>query len=224
MKYLNKITNIYVFIILLIYPIIIGINGYKDILGFKWNFYVYVSIIYMIIVLLMLLVLIFKHKISINEFSFKIYHIFALIYLLILIISTLLSPYKEYNLLIGSPRMEGLIVNTIYILSFIFISLTYKFNKKILDIFIIPSIIIGIIIIIQYIGFNSLYLYKMGGSNIFYGTIGNIDIIGMLYCMYITCIIVKYIFYNINKVLVILSFIISIIVMFIINVEALYFT
>ena len=69
----------------------------------------------MIIVLLMLLVLIFKHKISINEFSFKIYHILALIYLLVLIISTLLSPYKEYNLLIGSPRMEGLIVNIIYI-------------------------------------------------------------------------------------------------------------
>ena len=151
----------------------------------------------MIIVLLMLLVLIFKHKISINEFSFKIYHILALIYLLVLIISTLLSPYKEYNLLIGSPRMEGLIVNIIYILSFLFISLTYKFNKKILDIFIIPSIIIGIIIIIQYIGFNPLYLYKMGGSNIFYGTIGNIDIIGLLYIMYVIFMLFRYIFSDI---------------------------
>ena len=35
MKYLNKITNIYVFIILLIYRLIIGVNGYKDILSIK---------------------------------------------------------------------------------------------------------------------------------------------------------------------------------------------
>ena len=178
----------------------------------------------MIIVLLMLLVLIFKHKISINEFSFKIYHILALIYLLVLIISTLLSPYKEYNLLIGSPRMEGLIVNIIYILSFLFISLTYKFNKKILDIFIITSIIIGIIIIIQYIGFNPLYLYKMGGSNIFYGTIGNIDIIGLLYIMYVIFMLFRYIFSDINKLLYLLSFFISMLVFFIINVDAAYFT
>ena len=178
----------------------------------------------MIIVLLMLLVLIFKHKISINEFSFKIYHILALIYLLVLIISTLLSPYKEYNLLIGSPRMEGLIVNIIYILSFLFISLTYKFNKKILDIIIIPSIIIGIIIIIQYIGFNPLYLYKMGGSNIFYGTIGNIDIIGLLYIMYVIFMLFRYIFSDINKLLYLLSFFISMLVFFIINVDAAYFT
>ena len=169
----------------------------------------------MIIVLLMLLVLIFKHKISINEFSFKIYHILALIYLLVLIISTLLSPYKEYNLLIGSPRMEGLIVNIIYILSFLFISLTYKFNKKILDI---------IIIIIQYIGFNPLYLYKMGGSNIFYGTIGNIDIIGLLYIMYVIFMLFRYIFSDINKLLYLVSFFISMLVIIIINVDAAYFT
>ena len=120
--------------------------------------------------------------------------------------------------------MEGLIVNIIYILSFLFISLTYKFNKKILDIFIIPSIIIGIIIIIQYIGFNPLYLYKMGGSNIFYGTIGNIDIIGLLYIMYVIFMFFRYIFSDINKLLFLVSFFISMLVFFIINVDAAYFT
>ena len=225
MKYLNRITNIYVFIILFIYPLIIGINGYKNILSIKWNFYVYISITYMVILLVLTLILILKKRIDIKDFDFKIYHILALIYIFVLIISTLLSPYyKDYNLFMGSPRMEGLIVNIIYLLSFIFVSLTYNYKKRIIDVFLIPSIIIGIIIIMQYIGFNPFYIYKIGNNNIFYGTIGNIDMIGMLYCMYITCIIVKYIFYNINKVLVILSFIISIIVMFIINVEALYFT
>lgn len=223
MKYLNKITNIYVYIILFLFPLII-FNGYTDILNIKWHFYVYISSIYMIVIISILLVLILKHKINIKDFNFKIYHILALIYLLVLIISTVFSPYKRYNLLMGSPRMEGLIVNIIYVLSFIFVSLNFKYDKKILDVFILPSILIGLIIILQYLGFNPFYLYKYGYSNIFYGTIGNIDIVGMLYIMYIVFIIFKYIFSSINKLLYFISFIISIIVMYIINVDATYFT
>ena len=45
--------------------------------------------------------------------------------------------------------MEGLIVNIIYIVSFMVISLTYKFDKKILYAVLIPSIIMGLIIILQ---------------------------------------------------------------------------
>ena len=224
MKYLNRITSIYLYIIILVFPLVIGINGYNDILEVKWNFYVYISAIYMLILLITTLVLIINHNISINDFNFKIYHILAIIYLIVLILSNVLSQYKDYNLLIGSPRMEGLLVNIIYIVSFIFISLTYKFNKRFLDIFIIPCIIIGIIIILQYMGLNIFYLYKLGESNIFYGTIGNIDMVGMLYIIYIIFIISRYIFNNINILYFLISMIISSIVMYIINVEATYFT
>ena len=75
MKYLNRITSIYLYIIILVFPLVIGINGYNDILEVKWNFYVYISVIYMVILLITTLVLIINHNISINDFNFKIYHI-----------------------------------------------------------------------------------------------------------------------------------------------------
>ena len=64
----------------------------------------------------------------------------------------------------------------------------------------------------------------MGGSNIFYGTIGNIDIIGLLYIMYVIFMLFRYIFSDINKLLYLVSFFISMLVIFIINVDAAYFT
>ena len=219
MKLLNKITNIYLIYILIFFILLIDNSIYSNILVFKWNMYVIVSVVYILLILIITMYKILNKSINIKDFKFNKVYIFALIYLFIMIISTVLSPYKNYNLLIGSPRMQGLIVNIIYIFSFIVVSLTYKFNKNILYIALLPSIVLGIIIIVQKIGFNSV----MCGTDYCYSTIGNVDTVGLLYTMYITLSLTLFIFTKIiNKLYLGISVISSLIVMMIINVTSMY--
>lgn len=219
MKLLNKITNIYLIYILIFYILLIDKNGYSNILAFKWNIYVIVSVIYILLVLIITMFKILNKSVNINEFKFNKVYIFVLVYLFIMIISTLLSPYKGYNLLIGSPRMQGLLVNIIYIISFIMISLTYKFNKNILYVVLLPSIVMCVIIIVQKLTFNSV----MCGTDYCYSTIGNVDTVGLLYTMYVTLSLALFIFTKIiNKIYLSVSIISSLIVMMIINVTSMY--
>lgn len=223
MKLLNRITDIYLIYVLLFFILLIDKSGYSNILVFKWNMYVYVSIVYILTILIISAIKILNKSISIKEFSFNQAYLFALIYLFIMIVSTIFSPYKSYNLLIGSPRMQGLIVNIIYIVSFIVVSLTYKFNKNTIYVVLLPSIIMGFIIILQKIGYNPFYLYKKGYSKIFCGTIGNVDTVGLLYTMYIVLSLSLFIFSkSFNKIYLIISVIISLIVMMIIDVTSMY--
>jgi len=219
MKLLNRITNIYLIYIFIFFILIIDQSGYSNILVFKWNMYVIFSIIYILAMLIIAMFKILNKSISINEFRFNKVYIFALIYLLLMIISTIISPYKNYNLIIGSPRMQGLLVNIIYIISFIIVSLTYKFNKNILYVVLLPSIVLGILIIIQSFNFNN----AICGTDYCYGTIGNVDTIGLLYTMYITLSLTLFIFANkLNKIYLFVSVILSLIVMMIINVTSMY--
>ena len=219
MKLLNKITNIYLIYILIFFILLIDKSGYRNILVFKWNIYVYVSIVYILTILIISAIKILNKSLSIKEFSFNKVYIFALMYIFLIIISTLLSPYKGYNLLVGSPRMQGLMVNILYITSFIIVALTYKFNKNILYIALLPSIVLGIIIIVQKIGFNSV----MCGTDYCYSTIGNVDTVGLLYTMYITLSLTLFTFAKeLNKLYLGISVISSLIVMMIINVTSMY--
>ena len=221
MKLLNKITNMYLYLLFIIFVLSIDKTGYHDILNFKWNIYVYTTAVYILIILIITMIKIINKSISIKEFKFNKVYIFALIYIFAMIISCVLSPYRNTNLYIGSARMEGLIVNTVYVISFIIISLTYKFNKKILYAVLFPSIIMGIIIIIQSMFFKT----TVCGGDYCYSTIGNVDTVGLIYTMYITIAIMLFIFSkSINKVFLIISIIMSLIVMMIINVTSMYVT
>ena len=226
MKLLNKITNIYLYSIFIIFILLIDKTGYHNILYIKWNIYVYTTVIYILAILLTTVFKIIRSSISIKDFKFNKIHLFALIYIFILILSCLLSPYKNYNLLIGSTRVEGLIVNIIYVISFMVISLTYKYDKKIIYAILLPSIIMALMIMIQRFIYNPFSVSKDVSSEIFYGTIGNIDTIGLLYTIYIILGISLYIFTNkvINRVYIIISIISSLIVMAIINVLNMYVT
>ena len=226
MKLLNIITNIYLYFIFVIFILLIDNTGYYNILEFKWNIYIYVSVIYILVIFIISIFRILNHSIIINEIHLSKIHLFALAYIFIIIISCLLSPYKGYNIFIGSSRMQGLIVNIIYVISFIVVSLTYKFDKKIIYVILIPSIIMSILIILQKLEYNPFNIYKDIKNDIFYGTIGNVDTIGLLYTMYIVLGISLYIFIDkiINKFYIFISIVFSLIVMIIINVLNMYVT
>lgn len=129
--------------------------------------------------------------------------ILILIFLIINILSCFFSPYfSKYNLFVGVGRGEGLITLTLYCLTFLLISIFGKFNKRHIIYFVISSILINLISILQYIGFNPFNMYQdgIGTHNVsFIGTIGNIDFVSAMYTILLTLSVCAFIFLDDNK-------------------------
>ena len=185
---LEVISDVYIFIILLVFPLIVDKNGFFRILECKWYSYVAISSVYILSsILVILYFLIFKKANIMNKIKLSKVQWFAIAFLAVNILSFLFSPFrKNYNLLVGVGRGEGLIVSSLYILSFLFITLFAKFKKKYIMYFSISSILLNIIAILQFIGFNPFNMYQdgIGIHNVsFLTTIGNIDFVSALYCI-----------------------------------------
>lgn len=201
---LEILSEIYIFVLIILFPLIVNKYGYFRILECKWYSYLIISGIYVVLNILVILYYMFIKKFNIfGKIKLKIIHWLCLIYLLVNIISCFTSTFfSKYNLFVGTGRGEGLIMTSLYVLSFLFISLFSKFNKKYINYFVISSILLNVIAILQYIGFNPFNLYQngIGTHNVsFMTTIGNIDFISALYCILLSISFVSYIFLDDNK-------------------------
>jgi hypothetical protein len=199
---LEKITDIYIFIIILIFPIIVDKTGFFKILECKYRFFVGISSFYILITTVIFVVsLLRKNKMFVKKLSSIQY--FAIIFLIFNIISCFVSPYfKEYNLFIGVGRGEGLITSALYILTFLYVSYFGKFKKKYILYFSISSIFLNLIAILQFIGFNPFNMYQdgIGTHNVsFMTTIGNIDFISAIYTILLSISCGAFIFIKDNK-------------------------
>ena len=198
-KILEIITSIYICIIVLLFPLIVDSTGFFHILECKWRFFVIVTITCLFLCFIIFMFFLIVKKVNnFREIKFTKIHFVAFLFLLVCIISCLLSPFKkDYNLIIGVGRGEGLLVTSLYILSFLFVSLFGKFNKKYILLFSISSILFSSISILQFIGFNPLNMYQdgIGIHNVsFLGTIGNIDFVSAIYCIFLTMAAAAFIF------------------------------
>ncbi len=202
---LEKITDIYIFIIIILFPIIIDNTGYFHILECKWKAFFFIFIFYLLALIIGLIINKIKTKTSylktihLNKIQYSL-----LILLLVVFISYLISPFsRTNNLLIGAGRGEGLIITTFYILSALLISIFGKFKKKYLLYFSISSILVSFIGLLQYLGYNPFYLYKnnIGFHNSFYiTTIGNIDTISAYYSLFLSVSFISYVFFENKKI------------------------
>ena len=183
-KILEYLTDIYIFLIVIIFPLIVDKTGFFSILECKWKSYVAITVLYIFFVVVINLYYLF-HKIKLLDIKKSIINILGIIFLLINILSCFLSPFfKDYNLFIGVGRGEGLIISSLYILSFLFIANFGKFKKKHILYFAISSILVSFVAILQYVGFNPFNMYQdgIGTHNVsFMATIGNIDFISAYY-------------------------------------------
>lgn len=198
-KNLELITDIFIFIIILIFPLLVDNSGYFHILECKWKYYFIIFSFYFLSIIFTLLYYFIKYKISyIKEIKLNKIQISILILLLVYIFSSVFSPFRDKcNLLIGVGRGEGLIISSFYLLSAFFISIFGKFKKRYLIYFSLSSILISFIGFLQYLGFNPFYLYKngLGFHNCWYiTTIGNIDTVSALYCLFLSVSFVSFLF------------------------------
>lgn len=187
-KILEIITEIYIVFLIILFPILVDSTGFFHILEFKWNVYTIGTSIYLLIsILTIMYFLIIKNINLFKNLKLDLVHKLAIIFLLINVISCFCSPFfKDNDLLIGVGRREGLITISLYVLSFLFVSLFGKFKKRYITYFAISSILLNTVAFLQYIGFNPFNIYQdgIGTHNVsFMTTIGNVDFISALYCI-----------------------------------------
>ena len=188
---LEKICDIFIFFMIMMFPLLVDSTGFFGILECKWHWFVNLGSLFVlsnVIVLLYFLIVknvnYFKYiKVSLTQWL-------LVLLLLVNILSCFLSPYfGNYDLFVGVGRGEGLIVTSLYILSFLIISLFGKFKKKYLLYFAVSSILVSLICIMQYVGFNPFNMYQdgIGTHNVsFMTTIGNVDFISAYYVITLT--------------------------------------
>lgn len=225
---LETITNIFIFTLIIIFPLIVDSSGFFHIFECKWYSYVIIASLYLITMLIIIFYfLIIKKANYFKELKLSLIQWLAIIFLFINILSCVFSPYlAEYNLFIGIGRGEGLFTSSLYILTFLFVTLFAKFRKKYLLYFSISSILVSSICVLQYIGFNPFNMYQngIGTHNVsFMGTIGNIDFLSELYCLYIPIAFASFIFLDEKKsykIIHLISFLLAFFIIGIINVSS----
>lgn len=201
---LSKITEIYIIVMVMIFPLCIDSTGFFRILEAKYSYFLIINVIYIsAIIITILYYLLFKKTNIFKEIKFHKIQWAVVGFLIINIISTFLSPFfKEYNLFVGVGRAEGLISITLYCLSFLNITMFGEFKKRYIQYFSIGSIMVSSIAILQYIGFNPFNMYQdgIGTHNVsFIGTIGNIAFVSAFYCMYLTISMASFVFIENDK-------------------------
>lgn len=201
---LSKITEIYIIVMVMIFPLCIDSTGFFRILEAKYRYFLIINAIYISATIITILYYLLFEKTNIFK-EMKLHKIqwAVIVFLIINTISTFLSPFfKDYNLFIGVGRAEGLISITLYCLNFLNITMFGKFKKRYILYFSIASIMVSLIAILQYIGFNPFNMYRdgIGTHNVsFIGTIGNIDFVSAFYCIYLTISIAAFIFMENDK-------------------------
>lgn len=134
--------------------------GWLIILECKYRCFVSITILYIIIATILYIIFVLRRDNIFRKKKLSIIQYFAMIFLILNIVSCLISPYfKDYNLFIGAGRGEGLITSVLYILSFLYVSYFGKFQKKYILYFSISSIFISFVAILQFVGFKSGILY-----------------------------------------------------------------
>jgi putative inorganic carbon (HCO3(-)) transporter len=203
-KILESISGVYIFLIVILFPLMVDKTGFFRIQECKYNYFLLMSITYLSSCLL-LVVYLFINKVNIfQKKKLTVIQLLAIIYLMCNIISYFCSPYlRKYNLFVGLSRQEGLLTNVLYILSFIFVSYFGKFKKKYILYFSIASIFINLIAILQFVGFNPLNMYQdgIGTHNVsFMTTIGNVDFISAIFTILLSVSFCSYLFLNDNRI------------------------
>ena len=201
---LAKITEVYIIVMVMLFPLLVDSTGFFRILEAKYSYFLNINTIYISVLFVMILYYwLFRNTNIFNEIKLHKIQWAVIVFLIINIISTILSPFlKEYNLFVGVGRAEGLISITLYCLSFLNITMFGEFKERYIVYFSVASIMVSSVAILQYIGFNPFNMYQngIGTHNVsFIGTIGNIAFVSAFYCIYLTISMASYVFIEEDK-------------------------
>ena len=129
---LDKITEIYILVLIILFPLSVDSTGFFKILECKYRVFLMISVSYVSVSLITLIYYYIFHKVRyLKNIKLKKYQIVGIIFWIVNILSCFLSPYfKKYNLFVGVGRAEGLITISLYCLTFLMITIFGKFKKR----------------------------------------------------------------------------------------------
>lgn len=187
------LVKLYVYFMFLIYPIFFH-NYYFDIVTCKYILFLIVTGIMFIISVFYIPENIFK-KIKMREIRFSVSDYFMFAFLIVNVISTLLSGDILYGLNGASGRNMGL--STVICLTFVYflISRTFKLDETFYRIAAIGSVLVSIVGILQFAGIDFLGFYdKLESSQkLFYiSTLGHVDVYTSYFALTIPVLFIKY--------------------------------
>ncbi len=175
-----KITDIYIKIMLLIFPLWTGFEGYADITRSKFLFFVTVTLLWFFLLIIAYLRTREKPNCGIRPAL-----IIVGVYVLFMCLSALFSDYGN-AVLLGASRYDGLITLLLYALIFAGVSAYGQAKLNYITYAAVACILCCAVALLQLLNFNPLGLFPEGldyyDSGILYvgaflGTMGNTNIL-----------------------------------------------
>ena len=179
------ITNIYISIMLLFFPLFAGFSGYSNITFSKFMFFIICTAAWLIALIIACIV----EKEPLPRFA--LHQWAAVAFAFVCILSFILSPYKKESL-IGASRYDGLVTHLIYVLIFLGVSFfgkarAYHFIALSLSVFVCSIVAVFQLFNINIFSLfpNDLSFYDWGikYSSAFLGTIGNTNVLSAFFCL-----------------------------------------
>lgn len=211
---LEVITEVYISLMLLVFPLWMGMNGYIDTTGTKYSFFEYSTIVYlavMMIVSLEMMIIGKYHEVSERLRHFGTVQVLVALYAAFCCISALLSDYG-FAVWIGLGQYEGLRSIILYVAIFLCVSFFGRFKRYYIYIFSTVVIVNAIIGFLQYSGLNPFFLFPEGYtyhdafilySGQFMGTFGNADVLSAYLSIAVPIIYAGYIIFDKHELLLV---------------------
>ncbi len=179
-KLLQEVTFIYVFLMLTIYPLYIR-NKYYDIGNAKWQFFFFLTVGAGAIMFALLLFHIIEElryhdaKNAIQKIRLSTVDWFVFAYALAVLISTLLSPYKEQVIWGCDGWYMGLVSQICFVLIYFFVSRYWRWESSAVICCLAAAFLVFLLAVLMRFRIDPLALYNglsMGQMTDFLSTIG----------------------------------------------------
>ncbi len=183
----ERVTDIYIFIMLFAFPLFTGFKGYTAITLSKYLFFVSASVLWL--ALLFAAAVINKMRLKFGKLN--LIGIFILLFAVFSCVSALFSSYGT-SVLLGEGRFDGLITILLCAVIFFGVSAFGRVKRSYIYAAALAVSINCLVAILQILGLNPLYLfpgsynfYDAGRefSSTFLGTIGNADLFSAYICL-----------------------------------------
>jgi len=192
-----RITDGYIYLMLFLFPLFTGFEGYENITFSKYIFFVSATALWLISVTVCALA--GGRTVFTKRRSFIAFLIF--LYLIICCISSVFSSYKT-SVLIGGGRFDGLLTTFLCVSITLGVSVFARPKRSYLYAAAAAAAINCVVAVLQVIGHNPLWLFPgdfgfydagIKFSSTFFGTIGNADLFSAYICLILPFVCVHYI-------------------------------
>ena len=193
----ERVTDIYVFVMLFAFPLFTGFKGYTEITLSKYIFFVSASALWLVLLFAAAL----KKKMSFKLKKLDLVEVLILLFVICCCFSAVLSSFRS-SVLLGEGRFDGLL--TILLCAGIFFGVSHfgRVKKSCIYAAALAVSLNCIVAVFQILGYNPLLLfpgsynfYDAGRefSSTFLGTIGNADLFSAYICLILPLICAYYI-------------------------------